>query len=80
MSPPVRSKLAPKKRIAIVGGGASGMSAAYALSLAPDLFTVTLYERALSAGGMATSSPISKEKFGAEYINDGVQGGEPVFF
>ena len=55
------------------------MSAAYALASHPDLFEVTLYERSNSAGGMATSTPIDAEKYGASYINDGVQGASPVF-
>jgi hypothetical protein len=29
---------------------------------------------------MATSSPIDAHKYGAEYINDGVQGASPVFY
>lgn len=56
------------------------MSAAYAFSQHPDKFDVTLYERSVSPGGMATSVPINKEKYGAEYINDGVQGASPVFY
>lgn len=49
------------------------MSAAYALSLSPELFDVTVFERSDCAGGMATSTEID-EKYGAKYINDGVQG------
>jgi hypothetical protein len=85
-----------RKRVAIVGAGAAGMSATYgthsistpelsfthyhtALSLSPDNFEVTLFERAGNCGGMATSIPIDASKYGAPYINDGVQGGSPVF-
>ncbi|KAF5374498.1 hypothetical protein D9615_009112 [Tricholomella constricta] len=68
-----------KTRVLIVGGGAAGISAAYAFSLHPDRFDVTLYERSSSPGGMATSTPIDKDKYGADYINDGVQGASPVF-
>ncbi|KAF9500731.1 FAD/NAD(P)-binding domain-containing protein [Pleurotus eryngii] len=68
-----------RKRVAIVGGGAAGMSAAYALSLCPGKFEVVLFERSSSPGGMATSIPINAKKYGASYINDGVQGGSPVF-
>ena len=57
-----------------------GMSAAYALSLHPDLFSVTLFERSSCPGGMATSHPIDLAKFGADYVNDGVQGASPVFY
>lgn len=55
------------------------MSAAHALSKHPLEFDVTLYERSSFAGGMATSTPINKEKYGASYINDGVQGSSPTF-
>ncbi|KAG6840424.1 hypothetical protein C0991_006774 [Blastosporella zonata] len=68
-----------KRRVLIVGGGAAGMSAAFAFSQHPELFDVVLYERSSSPGGMATSTPIDKEKYGADYINDGVQGASPVF-
>lgn len=68
-----------RKRVAVIGAGASGMSAAYALSLHPDMFSVVLFERSGSCGGMATSSPIEMAKFQASYINDGVQGGSPQF-
>ncbi|KAG6810135.1 hypothetical protein H0H92_013167 [Tricholoma furcatifolium] len=68
-----------KKRVLIVGGGAAGMSAAFAFSQHPELFDVTLYERSSVPGGMATSTPIDKEKYGTDYINDGVQGASPVF-
>lgn len=64
----------PRKRVAIVGAGAAGMSAAYALSLKPDLFDVTLFERSTYTGGMATSTEIDEATYGASYINDGVQG------
>ena len=57
-----------------------GMSAAFALSQHPDLFSVTLYERSSDFGGMATSTPIDENKYGASYINDGVQGASPVFY
>lgn len=56
------------------------MSAAYALSQHPELFDAVLFERSSYPGGMATSSPIDKTKYGADYINDGVQGCSPVFY
>ncbi|KAF8648107.1 hypothetical protein AX16_006404 [Volvariella volvacea WC 439] len=67
-------------RVLIIGGGATGMSAAYAFSHHPDRYDVTLYERSAYAGGMATSAPIDKDKYGADYVNDGVQGASPVFY
>lgn len=49
----------PKKRVCIIGAGASGCSAAYALSLSPERFDVTLFERSTYCGGMATSGAFS---------------------
>ncbi|KAK4046052.1 hypothetical protein OIV83_006398 [Microbotryomycetes sp. JL201] len=69
-----------RKRVAIVGAGSAGMSAAYALSLSPDKFDVVLYERSANCGGMATSTDIDAARHGASYINDGVQGASPVFY
>lgn len=56
------------------------MSAAQAFSLHPDRFEVTLYERSSTPGGMATSHDIDASKYGADYINDGVQGASPTFY
>ncbi|PFH50038.1 hypothetical protein AMATHDRAFT_75855 [Amanita thiersii Skay4041] len=69
-----------KIRVLIVGAGAAGLSAAYALSQHPDQYDVRVYERSSYAGGMATSAPIDKTKYRADYINDGVQGASPVFY
>ncbi|KAI0930237.1 hypothetical protein AcW1_010365 [Taiwanofungus camphoratus] len=71
--------IAPPKRVCIVGAGASGMSVAYALSRHPDKYLVTVYDKEIVAGGMATSIDIDASKYGATYINDGVQGCSPVF-
>lgn len=67
------------KRVAVIGGGAAGCSAAYSLSLSPDKFQATLFERAGVLGGMATSTPLDPAVYGASYMNDGVQGASPVF-
>ncbi|KAI0674921.1 FAD/NAD-P-binding domain-containing protein [Trametes maxima] len=67
------------KRVCIVGAGAAGMSAAYALSRHPDKFEVTVFDKQPVAGGMATSVDIDPALYGASYINDGVQGCSPVF-
>jgi len=56
------------------------MSCAESLSRYPENFKVTLIERSPNCGGMATSHPINPHKYGADYINDGVQGGSPQFF
>ena len=68
-----------RQRVCIVGAGASGMSAAYALSQHPQKYEVTVYDKENVAGGMATSIPIDANKYGASYINDGVQGCSPAF-
>ena len=66
-------------RVAIVGAGAAGLSAAYALSKHPDKFTVTVFEKEPVAGGMASSMDVDPAKCSASYINDGVQGCSPAF-
>jgi hypothetical protein len=66
-------------RVAIVGAGAAGLSAAYALSKHPDKFTVTVFEREPVAGGMASSMDVVSAQCDAPYINDGVQGCSPAF-
>ena len=40
---------------------------------------MTLIERNNVAGGQATSISLDREKYGAEWLNDGVQGGSPIF-
>ncbi len=67
------------KRILIVGAGAAGMSAGEALSRSPSQFEVCIIERTNVCGGMATSEEIDPAKFGASFINDGVQGASPQF-
>ena len=66
-------------RVAIVGAGAAGLSAAYALSNHPDKFSVTVFEKEPVPGGMASSMDIDRDLYGASYINDGVQGCSPAF-
>ncbi|KAL5523247.1 hypothetical protein ACEPAF_1514 [Sanghuangporus sanghuang] len=67
-------------KVAIVGAGSAGMAAAFALTNHPDKFQVTVFDKQDVCGGMATSIPIDADKFGASYINDGVQGGSPQFY
>lgn len=67
------------KRVCIVGAGASGMAAAYALSMHPEKYLVTVFDKESVPGGMATSLDIDPKKYGAAYLNDGVQGCSPAF-
>ncbi|CAO1613803.1 unnamed protein product [Parajaminaea phylloscopi] len=70
-----------RKRVLIVGAGCAGLSTAYSLSLSPDKFVATLYEKSVSVGGSATSYQLpDPDYYGADYINDGVQGASPVFY
>ena len=55
------------------------MSTAYHLSNHPEKFDVTLIEAVDYCGGQAFSMPLDKEKHGASWFNQGVQGGSPIF-
>jgi hypothetical protein len=66
-------------RVAIVGAGATGLSAAYDFSKHPDKFIVIVFEKEHVTGGMASSMDINPKLCGASYINDGVQGCSPAF-
>lgn len=68
-----------KKKVVIVGAGAAGMSCAATLAQHPDKYKVTIIERMSVVGGQATSIPLDQEKYGTSWMNDGVQGGSPVF-
>lgn len=67
-----------QKRVAIVGAGCAGLSAAYSLSLSPDTFEGTVFDGAPNVGGSATSHALPPG-FGAEYLNEGVQGAPETF-
>ena len=54
---------AKKKRVLIVGSGASGTAAAYALGKHPDKFDVQVWEKKSLPGGVATSEHIEGEFF-----------------
>ncbi|PHH83446.1 hypothetical protein CDD82_762 [Ophiocordyceps australis] len=77
MEPP--SDDTKKRHIAIIGGGAAGMSCAATLANHPDRFKVTLLERADVVGGQATSIALDKQRHGASWMNNGVQGGSRIF-
>ncbi|KAF5879440.1 putative flavin-containing amine protein [Botrytis fragariae] len=68
-----------RKHVVIIGAGAAGMSCAATLAQHPDKFKVTMIERMGVTGGQATSIALDKEKFGTDWMNDGVQGGSPIF-
>ena len=55
------------------------MSCAHHLAQHPDRFEVTLVEKNSICGGQAFSIPIDKEKNGASWLNQGVQGGSYIF-
>ncbi|RAO72096.1 uncharacterized protein BHQ10_008108 [Talaromyces amestolkiae] len=68
-----------KKRVAVIGAGAAGMSCAATLAAHPDKFDVTVFETAQHIGGQATSIDLDTHKYGASWLNDGVQGGSGIF-
>ncbi|KAL9091677.1 MAG: hypothetical protein Q9165_004753 [Trypethelium subeluteriae] len=72
-------KSGKRKRVLVVGAGAAGMSCAHHLAQHPDKFDVTLIDAVDYCGGQAFSIPIDKEKYGASWLNQGVQGGSYIF-
>jgi predicted NAD/FAD-binding protein len=56
-----------------------GMSCAHHLAEHPDKFDVTLVDAVDYCGGQAYSIPLDKEKTGASWLNQGVQGGAYIF-
>jgi len=57
----------------------AGMSCAHHLSQHPDKFDVTIIDAVDYCGGQAFSIPLDKEKHGAAWLNQGVQGGSYIF-
>lgn len=55
------------------------MSTAYHLSQHPDKFDVTIIDAVDYCGGQAFSIPLEKERYGASWCNQGVQGGSYIF-
>ena len=55
------------------------MACAASMARYPDKFDVTVIERQDHAGGQAISTAIDKNYYGADYVNDGVQGGSDIF-
>lgn len=55
------------------------MTCAHHLAEHPEKFDVTLIDAVDYCGGQAYSIPIDKEKTGASWLNQGVQGGAYIF-
>ncbi|KAJ5919390.1 hypothetical protein N7466_010333 [Penicillium verhagenii] len=68
-----------RKKIAIIGAGAAGMSCAAQLANHPDRFEITMFDTDSHTGGQATSISLDESKYGASWLNDGVQGGSAIF-
>ncbi len=64
-----------KLRVLVVGGGAAGSAAAWALSRDPSRFAVSLWEAAPVLGGVATTETLTLPDGSSVDANDGVQGG-----
>ncbi|KOS16799.1 hypothetical protein ESCO_004589 [Escovopsis weberi] len=56
-----------KRHVVVIGAGAAGM------------FEVTVLEANDVVGGQATSIPIDQSRYGAPWMNNGVQGGSKIF-
>ncbi|KIW69444.1 hypothetical protein PV04_05321 [Phialophora macrospora] len=76
---PVNNTKDGRKKVLIVGAGAGGMSTAYHLSQHPEKFDITLIDAVDYCGGQAFSYPLDKERHGASWFNQGVQGGSFIF-
>ena len=57
----------------------AGMTCAHHLAEHPDKFDVTVVDAVDYCGGQAYSIPLDKEKTGASWLNQGVQGGSYIF-
>ncbi|RFU71991.1 fad dependent oxidoreductase [Trichoderma arundinaceum] len=79
MSSPGSQAKTQQRHIVIVGGGAAGMSCAATLANHAADFKVTLLEKNSVVGGQATSIPLDEKRFGAAWMNNGVQGGSQIF-
>ena len=68
-----------KKRVLVVGGGSAGMSCVDRLISNGDEFDVTLIDSVNRCGGQAFSIGIDENRYGCSWLNQGVQGGSPIF-
>ena len=57
----------------------TSMSTAYHLSQHPETFDVTIIDAVGYCGGQAFSIPLDKNRYGASWCNQGVQGGSYIF-
>ncbi|KPM36090.1 hypothetical protein AK830_g10479 [Neonectria ditissima] len=73
------SSTSARKHVVVIGAGAAGMACAATLANHPDKFKVTVLEKCDSVGGQATSITLDEKKHGAAWMNNGVQGGSPIF-
>jgi len=55
------------------------MSTAYHLSQHPETFDITIIDAVGYCGGQAFSIPLDKNRYGASWCNQGVQGGSYIF-
>jgi predicted NAD/FAD-binding protein len=66
-------------RIYVNTDSTTGMTCAHHLAQHPEKFDVTVVDAVNYCGGQAYSIPIDKEKTGASWLNQGVQGGSYIF-
>lgn len=57
----------------------TSMSTAYHLSQHPETFDITIIDAVGYCGGQAFSIPLDKNRYGASWCNQGVQGGSYIF-
>jgi len=61
--------------ISLLNQRSTGMSCAHQLAEHPEKFDVTVVDAVNYCGGQAYSIPIDKKRYGASWLNQGVQGG-----
>lgn len=64
-----------RKRVLVVGAGASGLACAWSLGRQKNKFDVHVWEKDSHVGGVCTSEGIGQD----QWINDGVQGAAPSY-
>lgn len=79
LEPLVRDEKRPRRFRSSADHHVVGMTCAHHLAEHPDKFDVTLIDAVDYCGGQAYSIAIDKEKTGASWLNQGVQGGSYIF-